>query len=174
MDCTEIQARPIMQQIVRVESGGNPFAIGVVGNQLVRQPKTLEEAVATVKALSEAGWNFSIGKGQVNKIHFPRLGWTTDIASGFDVCKNIVAAAEIYENCFTRAVKAGYSVVVHTVAPMNYSATHAALSCYYSGDFLSGGRLGYVAKVLNQGSKSSGGVPVPLAHSVLPASMMID
>ena len=39
----------IMHHVVRVESSGNPYAIGVVGGRLQRQPKNLAEAVATAK-----------------------------------------------------------------------------------------------------------------------------
>lgn len=154
ISCQEILSRPIMQQIVRVESSGNPFAIGVVGNQLVRQPRNLEEAVATVKALQAQGYNFSIGQGQVNKVHFSRLGWDADITKGFDVCTNMTAAAGIYQDCHERAVRSGYpsasSSVSFSGSSSGYSSTHAALSCYYSGDFERGARLGYVSKVLGE------------------------
>jgi type IV secretion system protein VirB1 len=51
-DCPNIQVpRDILAAVVRVESAKNPFAIGVVGNRLSRQPKNLDEAVATGKSL---------------------------------------------------------------------------------------------------------------------------
>lgn len=43
----------IMQHVVRVESSGNPYAIGIVGARLQRQPKNLTEAVATAKMLEQ-------------------------------------------------------------------------------------------------------------------------
>jgi type IV secretion system protein VirB1 len=52
--------------LVSVESAFNPWAIGVVGGALVRQPRHRAEAMATAKALQAAGWNFSIGLGQIN------------------------------------------------------------------------------------------------------------
>ena len=97
-DCQAALLEPLMQQIYQVESEFNPFAIGVVGARLVRQPKNLDEAVATVDYLSKLGRNFSIGQGQVNKYHFVRLGWDSDIEAGFDVCKNVVAAYEIFSS----------------------------------------------------------------------------
>ena len=155
-----------MQQIVRVESGGNPFAIGVVGGRLVRQPRNISEAVATANALMEQGHNFSIGRGQVNKVHFDRLGWNGDLALGFDVCKNMVAASGIFEDCEDRAKKAGYYNIEFTVENKDsiYSSVHAALSCYYSGSFVRGAQLGYVNKVLAQEA-----VPVP--SNVIPVVM---
>ena len=41
----------IMQHVVRVESSGNPYAIGVVGGRLQRQPRNLKEEFATGKML---------------------------------------------------------------------------------------------------------------------------
>lgn len=180
-DCTQALQAPLMQQIIRVESSGNPFAIGVVGNQLVRQPRNLPEAVATAKELEKQGFNFSIGTGQVNKVHFNRLGWAADISRGFDVCANVLAAAEIYNDCHSRAVKAGYSPVASSVEfkanliveSKGYSSVHAALSCYYSGDFQRGNRLGYVSKVL-QVKSMPGDAPKTGARVGGTFSMMVD
>lgn len=159
-DCVEALKTPVMQQIIRVESGGNPFAIGVVGNQLVRQPRNLDEAVATAQALERAGYNFSIGTGQVNKVHFDRLGWKSNIRTGFDNCANVEQAARIFNDCYARAEQKGYAKAVDKVIDKTvYTATHAALSCYYSGDFVRGGRLGYVGKVLGAGAAAPGKAP---------------
>jgi len=128
-DCYQALNEPIMQQIYQVESSGNPFAIGVVNGRLIRQPKTIEEAVSTANDLASQGRNYSIGKGQINKVHFERLGWTSDISKGFNICENVKAAHEIYNDCFSRAKHAGYPI------DGKFNATHAALSCYYSGSF---------------------------------------
>ena len=53
--------------LVRVESAFNPWAIGVVGGALRRQPRHQAEAIATAQALQAAGWNFSVGLGQINQ-----------------------------------------------------------------------------------------------------------
>jgi type IV secretion system protein VirB1 len=131
-DCQSALQSPVMQRIYQVESGFNPFAIGVVGGRLVRQPKNLDEAVATAKYLVSLGRNFSIGQGQVNRIHFSRLGWDVNIQAGFDVCKNAVAAHHIFQECYSRAISSGFS------AKQEYNATAAALSCYYSGKLYAG------------------------------------
>lgn len=172
-DCAQLLQAPVMQQIIRVESSGNPFAIGVVGNALVRQPRNLDEALATANALEKQGFNYSIGKGQVNKVHFARLGWASDKARGFDACANVLAAAEIFNDCHARAIKYGYIPVTHSVERKVYSSVHAALSCYYSGDFERGARLGYVAKVLQEKS-SPGATPKPGVRPVGTFSMMVD
>lgn len=97
-DCQAALRDPVMQQIYQVESEFNPFAIGVVGGRLVRQPKNLAEAVATADYLTNLGRNFSIGQGQVNKTHFVRLGWDSDIKAGFDVCKTLWQHTRFFNN----------------------------------------------------------------------------
>ena len=143
-DCQQALNAPLMQQIYQVESSHNPFAIGVVGGRLVRQPQYLDEAVATANNLAALGHNYSIGQGQVNKIHFERLGWSTDISAGFDVCTNVKAAFDIYMDCYNRAQTAGFPV------DGDYSATHAALSCYYSGSFRAAQSNADVTRYVNE------------------------
>lgn len=115
-----------MERIALVESGKNPFAIGVVGGKLVRQPKSAAEAIATAKALDVAGWNFSLGVGQVNKFNLARFN--LDFHSVFDPCNNLRAGAAILAECDLRARKQ-FS---------GKEAIDAAHSCYYSGNFTRG------------------------------------
>ena len=139
----------LMEKIVHVESSGNPYAIGVVGGRLLRQPKNIGEAVATAKSLEITGYNYSVGTGQVNRVHFKRLGWNVNVADGFDSCTNLRASAEILKSCYMGAIRAGYSP---QGSIREYTAIHAALSCYYSGSFIKGAQLGYVTKVLGSGA----------------------
>lgn len=112
-----------LQAVVRTESGFNPYAIGVVGGHLARQPKTRAEAVATAKALAAQGLNFSMGLGQVNKAHLPRFGLSYETV--FDACANLQAGARILQECYQRAqAQLGHD-----------RALNAAISCYYSGNF---------------------------------------
>ena len=55
LTCAPLVAQDTARALIQVESGGNPFAIGVVGGALVRQPANLPEALATVAALEAAG-----------------------------------------------------------------------------------------------------------------------
>lgn len=160
--CTQGVNLVTMQQIVRVESGGNPFAIGVVGGRLERQPQSLPEAVATVRNLEQNGFNYSIGISQVNRVHFARLGWKDAIENGFDVCANLKAGAGIFRDCYNGALKAGYRSDDGIDAS---SATRASLSCYYSGNFITGEKLGYVNRVLGTGAQAAA-VPVNAIASV--------
>ena len=125
--------------LVSVESAFNPWAIGVVGGALVRQPRHRAEALATANALRDAGWNFSVGLGQINVGNFDRLGLTVETA--FEPCANLTAMQNVLAECFDRA-SGPISNAVDQVA------LRQALSCYYSGNFATGFRHGYVRKVV--------------------------
>jgi type IV secretion system protein VirB1 len=133
-----------MAAVARVESGFNPYAIGVVGGRLVRQPVARDEAVATARSLEAQGFNFSLGVGQVNRHNLARYG--LDYASAFDACANLRAGAAILTECYARASKS---------RPDSQAALRAAFSCYYSGNFETGFREGYVAKVIGDAPGSS-------------------
>ena len=125
--------------LVQVESDFNPWAIGVVGGDLERQPRTRAEALATARALQASGWNFSVGLGQINVGNFQRLGLTIETA--LEPCANLSAMQTVLANCFDRA---------QAVTPNTRSDQRAlrhALSCYYSGNFSNGLQLGYVRRV---------------------------
>ncbi|WP_430421451.1 lytic transglycosylase domain-containing protein [Methylibium petroleiphilum] len=125
--------------LVSVESAFNPWAIGVVGGALVRQPRHRAEALATAKALRDAGWNFSVGLGQINVGNFDRLGLTVETA--FEPCANLAAMQTVLAECFDRAGGSASKA-------MDQVALRQALSCYYSGNFDTGFRHGYVRKVV--------------------------
>lgn len=136
LSCAPLVAQDTAQALIKVESGGNPFAIGVVGGALVRQPTNRAEAVATVTALEAAGWNYSVGLGQINKRNFQRYGLTP--VTAFDACANLAAMQAILGSCFARAKQ----------GQQPQAALRDAFSCYYSGNFVTGHQHGYVNKVL--------------------------
>ena len=127
--------------LIRVESDSNPWAIGVVGGALVRQPRDRAEALATARALRTAGWNFSVGLGQINVGNLSRLGLTLD--SAFDPCVNLTAMQTILVDCFDRSRESTGA------RPTNQATLRNALSCYYSGNFITGFRHGYVQRVVS-------------------------
>lgn len=139
-----------MAAVARVESGFHPFAIGVVGGRLERQPQNKAEAVATAQALAAAGYNFSVGLGQVNRYNLPRFGLTYETA--FEPCENLGASSAILAECYERA---------RPQFGDEQSALQAAFSCYYSGNFSTGfrpdfkGQPSYVQKVLNSAGAAS-------------------
>ena len=144
-----------MAAIVSVESAYNPFAIGVVGGHLLRQPHTLEEALATVDMLTRQNYNISLGLAQVNRHNLARFNETT--RSIFDPCANLRAAAAILAECFARAAR---SVDDEQVA------LRRAISCFYSGNFSTGFSAGYVQRVVTQaGADVSTEIrPIPVAR----------
>jgi type IV secretion system protein VirB1 len=122
--------------IARVESSFNPYAIGVVGGALHRQPRTRAEALATIEALHAGGWNYSVGLGQINVGNFERLGLTPH--SALDPCTSLTAMQAVLGECYARAASNNAA----------QNALRFALSCYYSGDFNTGLRHGYVGMVV--------------------------
>ena len=151
LTCAPLVAQDTARALIQVESGGNPFAIGVVGGALVRQPANLPEALATVAALEAAGWNYSVGLGQINKRNFERYGLST--ATAFQPCANLTAMQGILGECFSRASRRADRQA------KTQTALRDAFSCYYSGNFLTGHLHGYVGKVLAAWSSK----PVPSA-----------
>lgn len=143
MSCPEMAVpREVMQHVVRVESSHNPYAIGVVGGHLVRQPRNLDEALATVRMLESRGFNFSVGIAQVNRYNLAKYGLAS-YTQAFEVCPNLQAGARILAECYQRHKDWGKS-----------------FSCYYSGNPVTGYRHGYVQKVfasIRQAQRRSAG-----------------
>lgn len=139
MGCTDLAVpREVMHHVVRVESSYNPFAIGVVGGRLIRQPRNLPEAVATAQMLEDRGFNFSLGLAQVNRYNLKKYGLET-YEKAFQACPNLSAGSRILAECYSRSKQDWGD----------------SLSCYYSGNFVTGYRHGYVQKVFAsmEGSK---------------------
>lgn len=151
-----------LQALVKTESGFNPYAIGVVGGHLARQPRSRDEAVATARALEAAGWNYSMGLSQVNRVNLRPRGLTLD--SVFDACANLRAGSAILSDCYTRASLGG-------LGPQE--AVRAALSCYYSGNFTRGfkpdaGGTSYVQRVAANAADLGAGAAVVPPIAVVP------
>lgn len=147
--CADLAIPPsIMQHVVKVESSGNPYAIGVVGGRLQRQPRNISEAVATARMLEQKGYNFSLGLAQVNRYNLKKYGLNS-YEQAFQICPNLKAGSYILKECFDRARDWGKS-----------------FSCYYSGNFVTGYKHGYVQKIfasMGRGNKNVQGLqdPVP-------------
>ena len=136
--CAPHVAPTTLRAMATVETSGNRFAIGVVNGRLSRQPANLPEAISTVHGLKEKGIRFSAGLIQIYVKNWP--AYRLDAESVFDPCANMRAAAGILTNCYQRAgIKTADSQV----------ALRHALSCYYSNNFVTGYRHGYVQKVVS-------------------------
>ncbi|MDM0015041.1 lytic transglycosylase domain-containing protein [Variovorax sp. J22P168] len=132
-----------LKGVVTTESSWNPYAIGVVGGRLDRQPRSHAEAVAAARELERKGFNFSMGLGQVNRHNLAKYGETYETI--FEPCRNLKAGGAILKDCYHRAkAKLGDE----------QEALRAAFSCYYSGNFTRGfkpdspGQPSYVQKVI--------------------------
>ncbi|HZX69880.1 MAG TPA: transglycosylase SLT domain-containing protein [Rhodanobacter sp.] len=154
--CPNLAVSPeVMQHIVQVESGANPYAIGVVGGRLVRQPRNMDEALATARMLESKGYNFSLGVAQVNRSNLDRYGLDS-YRRAFNTCANLAAGARILAGCYGSA----------------HGDWGKAFSCYYSGNFVTGFRDGYVQKVyasINRAAAVNGAAAMsvaPVDHSI--------
>lgn len=151
MSCPNLAVpREVMHHVVRVESSYNPYAIGVVGGRLVRQPRNLPEAVSTARMLEQRGYNFSLGLAQVNRYNLTKYGLGS-YEQAFQPCANLQAGSRILAECYHRSRDWGKS-----------------FSCYYSGDFKTGYRHGYVQKVYasmrqGRGADAIGPAVAPIA-----------
>lgn len=140
MGCTGLAVPPtVMEHVVKVESSFNPYAIGVVGGRLARQPRNLAEALSTARMLEDRGYNFSLGLAQVNRYNLARQGLDS-YEKAFDVCPNLQAGSRILAECYSRSG----------------SDWGKAFSCYYSGNFTTGYRHGYVQKVFASWQQRAG------------------
>ncbi len=144
MACAPMVHTGTAHALVAVESGFNPHAIGVVGGALQRQPRNRAEALATVTQLQSAGWNFSVGLAQINVHNFKRLGLTPSTA--FEPCENLRAMQAVLTECFDRSAF-DRSFVDASGHASGQASLRQALSCYYSGNFTTGFRHGYVQRV---------------------------
>lgn len=132
-----------LSAVARQESSFNPFAIGVVGGRLARQPTNKAEAVATARALIAGGWKFSAGLIQIFQANWKKYG--IDVETVFDPCSNLRAGGDILSECYDRAL------VKYKGNPKD--ALPASFSCYYSGNFTTGFREGYVQSLIANAAK---------------------
>lgn len=122
--------------IIRVESGGNQFAVGVNCPSARRiHPKSASEAVARARYFISKGYSVDLGLMQINSRNLPALGLTVEQA--FDAGTNIQAGARILSR--------GYRGAVKRFGPGQH-ALRAALSAYNTGNYDQGFKNGYVAK----------------------------
>ena len=151
--CAPLVDAGTARAIVQVESSFHPHAIGIVGGQLLRQPRTAAEAFETARRLQVSGLNFSVGLAQINLHNFERLG--LDVQTAFEPCANLRAMQSVLLECYSRA-RARASTPQH--------ALRKALSCYYSGNLTTGVDQGYTRRVVRAASgQHSPLVPLPIA-----------
>jgi type IV secretion system protein VirB1 len=132
--CAPGIAPEAIMSIITVESGLDALAINV--NHVGRlHARTESEAVELATQWIGAGYSVDLGIAQVNSRN---LAWTgLSIASAFEPCANLAAAARILEAAYTRASRGAVGV----------DAISRTFSLYNTGDTESGFRNNYVARV---------------------------
>jgi type IV secretion system protein VirB1 len=80
--------------------------------------------------LENRGYNFSLGLAQVNRYNLRKYGLVS-YEKAFETCPNLQAASRILAECHERSG----------------DDWGKSFSCYYSGDFVTGYRHGYVQKI---------------------------
>lgn len=153
--CAPDVAPQTVQEIIRVESGGNPLAININGATLARPAIDMADAVKLASSAMAAGYTVDLGLMQVNSANLSRLGYTVE--QMFDPCTNLKAGAAI--------LTANYGRAVERHGP-GQEALKAALSAYNTGSFERGFRNGYVARYYGEGltfaaGAASGDAAVP-------------
>lgn len=137
VQCAPQVAPVTMMAIVKIESGGNPYALNVNGSQrLARQPKSKAEALAWSEWLISRGYSIDMGLTQVNSANLSKL--RTNVRAMFDPCANLAAGASILSNEYAGASRRMGS---------GQDALRAALSAYNTGNHRAGIANGYVARV---------------------------
>ncbi|ECO4313590.1 lytic transglycosylase domain-containing protein [Salmonella enterica] len=122
--------------IVKTESAGNPFAIGIntKGIRLKRQPHNIIEAVEISTWLAKNRYNFDAGIAQINSVNINKFvegDLNFRMQKVFNPCDNLKLAEKIYNSCFEMT-----------------GSMVGALSCYNTGTATKGIKNGYVARVL--------------------------
>lgn len=134
--CVNPIHKVVMQAIVKVESSGNPLAIGLnKGFKLQMQPKDEKQAQAWVEYLEKNDYNFDVGLGQVNIKNIHKYGYKAKDL--IDPCLNLKIASDILDKNYQVALSSDNSA----------KALQKAISAYNTGNFSSGFYNGYVSKV---------------------------
>jgi type IV secretion system protein VirB1 len=154
----------MMEQVVRVESGGNPLALHVNGLPANRQPRptTTDEAVAAAWLWIGRGYRVDLGLTQITNRNLPALHLTLEQVLGTSpgtICANLAGGAEI--------LTADYGIAA-TRFGVGQIALRAALSAYNTGEFYRGVANGYLAKYLAVPSAAISQQPRVVAGAINP------
>ena len=131
--CAPNVAPETIQEIIRVESKGNPLAININGGKNNKQPSSKKEATAIAQKAIALGYTVDMGLMQINSNNLKRLGLSVE--KMWDPCINIQAGAAIITENYIQAKKQHGE---------GQPALQAALSAYNTGSFTKGLANGYV------------------------------
>lgn len=142
--------------IVRTESSGHMFVLSDDGpralpwskrKHMVRsfRPGSLQEAANLARDLIAQGHLVGIGLTQVSSQHLPRLG--VSLEQLLDPCTNLAVGGQILQVLYNQALREFRD---------EQTALRAAISAFNTGNFDSGIKNGYVARVI---ANARSGVP---------------
>ncbi|OYY32838.1 MAG: hypothetical protein B7Y58_09505 [Halothiobacillus sp. 35-54-62] len=138
--CAPNVAPQTLAAIVRVESGGNPWRIGINGNYtLPRQPQNKAEAVREANRLIGLGYNIDLGLMQINVKNLGMLNLSVDEV--FD------AGAQILQNFYLKSEKD---------IGQGQTSLKRAISAYHTGNFHNGFANGNAAKITGSNGDAVG------------------
>jgi len=131
--CSFNISNDLMLPLIHLESGYNPYAIGVV-NGSIKQPVSFLEFVDSINNLDSQNKNYSVGLGQINIKNLNRFN--ISVIEAIDPCTNIKLSSVILKDCYIK-----------------YGDIGKALSCYYSGNektgFKNDFKNSYIERFLN-------------------------
>jgi type IV secretion system protein VirB1 len=156
--CAPTVAPETVLAIVRTESRGNPFALGVNGARNPAPLTNAADAAATARRYIAAGYSVDLGLGQINSRNMRWLGLTWETV--FDPCFNVAALARVLTSNYN-AAKAGRDP---------QAALRVALSMYNTGSQTRGFRNGYVAKVAQNAGFATMGVSYAHTSPIIAAA----
>jgi type IV secretion system protein VirB1 len=157
--CAPAMNHALMAALVRRESNGNPFAIGMDGKDTLEpQPKNLSDAITSAEKLAKQGKSFSVGLAQIHISNIRLLGlpW----AQAFDACISLRRGQQIYEQFYAKAIGAGFK---------KNDAIFAALRGYNSGSVFAPISNNYAAAIMADAAQAV----VPTLRVIPPTVMPV-
>ncbi len=124
----------LTQAIIKVESGGNPYAIGDNTARRSYFPVSKSDAVQLAGYLLSQGHNLDMGLMQINSCHLGEKGLSLDVL--FDPCANVNFGAGLLADYFR----------MHSGDPDKTQVLFKALSAYNTGSVWRG--PGYINRIL--------------------------
>jgi len=144
-ECATGVAPSTMAAIIKVESAGNPWAIGdnTARGRVTPTPRNAHEAATKALELLRLGHSLDLGLAQINSNNLKAYG--VSVKDVFEPCTNIKVGSKILSNFYAKSVE--------KYGPGDVSLFHA-LSAYNTGSFYRG--PSYVMRILNAaGSKAN-------------------
>lgn len=139
MRCSNLVALSTMKAIIKTESRGNPFAIGINGKlYLKHQPKNYKEAYSWLEYLEKYNYNIDIGIAQINIKNVHKYGYKA--VDMLNPCTNIKLANVILQNYFKKLKQSNIS---------DRHALFMAISAYNTGNYRRGFYNGYLKMVVH-------------------------